>query len=478
MKSVVESLRISLLEKSRSVSGVPFGSSQTMFAERNRLMDWIWHITGLTPPPAKRVMAALRRFHEDGQISSTLQARHMCHGCLVLYDRRAPYLIENARAFPLLLDYVDRLQHRPWIFRRAFMGLMRAYFTYEPGFPDPQAGPLHNRETGWQNRKLLRQFLVERQSVIHVPDFHPDWVSAILEHPAVFSERPCLPYVGAALQDDFTAFNDLLERLKIGQSSWLARGLVYEQIDNIIEKPDVEFRRHIGRSISLFNRHKWSVNKGLVKIINRYAESENTEANARLRDFSVAQWKNPWLSDQARGWNPVRADARRMVTSWVKDHLVRQFFMLLAWGTPFDERRAEFWAQYSHRIDVLYFAVGSIVATSGLSDFIEMRKVMEGHLLGLTNTSSPGNNACIILIGNYAIVEFGPNYVPAYVFDSRAQLPFELRRGFDVSADQTGLRNTRSHAFVQKLSHMDAGGGKWEESFEAALLRLGISRNP
>ena len=474
--SIVESLRASLQEKNQSFAGISPGSSQAMVAGRNRLMDWILLVTGLTPPPAGRVMAALRRFHESRQIYSAMHARFLCHGCTVLYDRSAPYLIEDARAFPLLLDYVDRFQHRPWLFRRAFTGLMRAYFTYEPGVPDPGAGPFHNRETGWENRKKLRQFLVERQSVIHMPDFHPDWVSAILEHPEVFSEKPCLPYVSAALQDDFTAFNDVLERLQIGRTSWFARGLVYEQVDKIIEKPDAEFRRHISTSISLFNRNRWSVDKGLAKILNRYAENENTEANTRLRDFSVAQWRNPWLSDQAMGWKPVRTDARRMVTSWVKEHLVSQFFLLLARGTPFDQRRARFWSQYQDQIDALYFALGSSVKTSFSHDFIELRKVMEGHLLGLSNAGSPGNNACIFIIGSYVIVEFGENHNPAYVYDRRAQLPFELRRGFNVSADQSGLRNTRSHAFVRKLDHFDAESGSWEDAFEAALLRLGIAK--
>ena len=474
--SVVELLRISLEEKNRSFSGISPGSSQTMVAERNRLLGWISHITGLTPPPARRVLGALRLFHENRQIDSVMQARLLCHGCTVLYDRNAPYLIEDARSFPLLLDYVDRFHQRPWIFRRAFTGLMRAYFTYEPGTHDPEAGPFHNREVGWENRKKLRQFLVERQAAVHVPDFHPDWVSALLEHPEVFSEKPCLPYVSQALQDDFAAFNDVLERLEIGRSSWFARGLVYEQVDKIVEKPDVEFRRHIGTSISLFNRNRWSINKGLAKIINRYAESENTEPNTRLRDFSVAQWKNPWLSDQVKGWKPVRTEAKRMVTSWVKEHLVSQFFLLLARGTPFDERRARFWAQYQHRIEVLYFALGSSIKSNFSSEFIEIRKVMEGHLLGLSNAGSASSNACIFVIGNYVIVEFGENYVPAYVYDRRAQLPFELRRGFSVSADRTGLRNTRSHAFVRKLDHLDAEAGRWEESFEAALLQLGIAK--
>ncbi|MDR0933725.1 MAG: hypothetical protein LBM56_01365 [Burkholderiaceae bacterium] len=448
--------------------------SEAIQGERAGLDQWITLITGLEPPSAHRVLAALRSFHAEKRLSGIMQARHICHGCLVLYSPRAPCLMEDTRAFPMLLEYVDKLHHRPRLFRRCFQGLMGAYFAYEPGIPNPAAGQWHNREAGWQNRQQLRTFLQQRQSCINVPEFNPDWVNAIAEHPDIFSADPCHAYVGAALQNDFAAFNDICERLRIGKTSWLARGLVYGQVDEIIEKPDPEFRQHINLSINLLNRNRWSVDKGLAKIINRYADSEKRESNARLRDFSISQWKNPWLGDQARGWKPVNPDARQMVSVWIKQHLVRQFFRLLASGTPFDFRRAEFWAQYHHRIEALWFALGSHASGNASRDFIDIRRAMEGHLLGLENAGTADNNACIFIMRNYAIVEFGTNHIPAYVYDRRGQLPFELKRGFKVSGSE--LRNRRAAAFVQMMEHRDTDASPWEANFEAALRRLNIHK--
>ncbi|WAW10391.1 EH signature domain-containing protein [Oxalobacter vibrioformis] len=473
--ALINSLGTSLQKASHDAfTERPFADPEPIQAELIELDQWITLVTGLQPLPGNRILAALRQYRADRRFSSILHARHVCHGCLVLYDQRLPLLMEDAQAFPMLLQYVDRFHHRPRLFRRCFQGLMSAYFAYEPGIPNPSAGPYHNREVGWRNRQMLREFLQRRQSCIQAENFNPDWVNAIAEHPDIFSPNPSQAYVSAALQNDFTAFENVCERLNIGTSSWFARGLVYEQVDKIVEKPDTEFKQHINISINLLNRHRWSVDKGLAKIINRYAVSDETETNSRLRDFSVSQWKNPWLAEQAQGWKPVSTEARKMVSVWIKQHLVRQFFWILAQGTPFDVRRAEFWMQYHHRIDALYFALGSHASNNATRDFIEIRRAMEGHLLGLDRAGAPDNNACILMMGNHAIVEFGDNHTPAYIYDRRTQLPFELKRGFKVTGAE--LRNQRAAAFVQMLEHRDTRENRWEAIFEAALIRLNIRK--
>lgn len=466
-------LESALAEKGKqSLSCLPASDTTALETETTALGEWLETTTGLYPPPANRIRAALVRFHADKKISDAWQARHLCHGCLVLYSRRAPWLMEDARAFPLLLQYVDSLHNRPRLFRRCFQGLMLAYFTYEPGRPDPAAGPYHNRETGWKNRLLLRAFLQRRRHCIVAPDVNPDWVQTVMAHPDLFSPNPCQAYVHAALQQDFSAFNTLCSRLKISRASWFARGLVYEQVDAITRKPDDEFRRHLTNSIDLLSRHSWSAEKGLKKLINRYAASEQTEANASLRDFSISQWKNPWLAKEASGWQSVSEQARKMVSAWTKEHLIRQFFWILAEGTQYDVRRAAFWSRYFHRLEALYFALGSQASNNSSRDFIRLRQAMEGFLLGLEQAGRTDRNACIFMIGHYAIVEFGANHLPAYIYDRRAQLPFELRRGFRITGSE--LRNQRSAAFVQMLPHEDTNDTPWEAIFAETLEQLHI----
>ena len=466
-------LKTALAEKTQqALNSFPLADTTAIQTETTTLTEWLETATGLHTPPTHWIQAALIRFRADRKISDAWQARHLCHGCLVLYSRRAPWLMEDANAFPFLLQYVDNLHSRPRLFRRCFQGLMHAYFTYEPGRPNPEAGPYQNRETGWKNRLMLRTFLQRRRNNIITPGFNPDWVQAVAAHPDLFNPNPCQAYVHAALKQDLSAFNALCSRLKISRASWFARGLVYEQVDAITQKPDNEFRQHLTTSIDLLSKHSWSADKGLTKLINRYAASEQAETNASLRDFSISRWKNPWLAKEARGWQSVSEEARKMVSAWTKEHLIHQFFWILAEGTQYDTRRAAFWAQYFRQMESLYFALGSQAANNASRDFIRLRQAMEGFLLGLEQAGRTDKNACIFIIGHYAIVEFGANQLPAYIYDRRAQLPFELRRGFKITGAE--LKNQRAAAFVKMLPHEDTNDTPWETTFAETLKRLHI----
>ena len=130
--------------------------------------------------------------------------------------------------------------------------------------------------------------------------------------------------------------------------------------------------------------------------------------------------------------------------------------------------------QYFHRMETFYFALGSHASNNSSRDFIEIRRAMEGYLLEFDRSNTTDNNACIFLIGNYAIVEFGANNIPAYIYDRRGQLPFELKRGFKVTSSE--LRNSRAAAFVRFLHHQDSTNIQWESTFEVALQKLNIRK--
>lgn len=100
---------------------------------------------------------------------------------------------------------------------------------------------------------------------------------------------------------------------------------------------------------------------------------------------------------------------------------------------------------------------------------------MEGYLLEFDKSGASDNNACIFMIGNYAIIEFGSNHIPAYIYDRRAQLPFDIRSGFKVSGAE--LRNLKAAAFVRLLRHQDSNNQNWETEFEAALKQLNITKD-
>ena len=180
----------------------------------------------------------------------------------------------------------------------------------------------------------------------------------------------------------------------------------------------------------------------------------------------MSHWGNPWLSSNSARWSHVPEPARLMVADWLKLELIHDFFDRLAEDGSSDTRRLKFWQGYHKYIDDMYFALGPRAAGNRGGDFKELRRKMEGRLLILDPAGLPGNNAFIMSMGDYVVVEFGVKGNACFIF-RRSDLPFALSGR--VAGDGTALKHA-SH--VERLLHFDRGGRRWERIFEAGLARL------
>jgi hypothetical protein len=156
-----------------------------------------------------------------------------------------------------------------------------------------------------------------------------------------------------------------------------------------------------------------------------------------------------------------------MVADWLKLELLQQFFGLLAEDGANDKRRLRFWERYIESIDDMYFALGGYAGTNRSRDFVELRKKMSGRVLDLHAGGTARNNAFIMRMGNYVVVEFGVRGNACFIFEHR-YLPFDLNRPA-VAGDKTALKHD-SH--VERLRHVDSTAGYWEQQFERTLRRL------
>lgn len=91
---------------------------------------------------------------------------------------------------------------------------------------------------------------------------------------------------------------------------------------------------------------------------------------------------------------------------------------------------------------------------------------MGERLLNLQSAGPPTNNAFIMCIGNYVVVEFGLTGNACFIFRID-ELPFELSGC--VNGDSTGLK---SQSQVDRLLHIDASEGTWEQKFQRILAKL------
>src|SRR5207249_508168 len=170
-------------------------------------------------------------------------------------------------------------------------------------------------------------------------------------------------------------------------------------------------------------------------------------------------------SNSAR-WSHVPAPTRSMVADWLKLELIHNFFNLLAEDGSSDTRRLKFWQRYHKHIGDMYFALGRRASKSKSLDFLELRRKMEGRVLGLYAAGPPENNAFIMCMGDCVVVEFGIKGNACFIF-RRSQLPFALSG--QVAGDSTALKDAR---YVERLLHIDRFGQPWEKTFEATLARL------
>lgn len=457
---------IDILEKNlqrlnqTALANICSGDISPLQKEFSKLKKWIGDGAGSNALSEDRIIAALGTFYTNLKFDGLAQARLVCFGCTQTFGPKRNRLIEDRQRFMQLLDYVDKLHDRPRPFRKCYRGLLNAYFSYDPDSSD-------STPEGRQSWEGLREFLNNRKECTETPDFNPEWVTALFEHCNLLTKNPCQPYGLASLDGDRSAFNDIRDRLEISDDSWLIRHLVDAQVDAAIALPDTKFKPVIDRLLKLISEHELLADAALSKLINRYAECEIKDIHSGLRDFSVAHWKNPWLPSNAARWGSVRSNAKEMVASWLKLELIGQFFSLLAEDGSNDTRRVEFWKQYHNEIDDMYFALGPSAMHKNSRDFKEIRKAMEGRLLQLYAAGAPTNNAFIMMIGDYAVVEFGSTGNAAFIFNRREQLPFKLTG--DVAGDLSELKNHEAKSCVKRLVHRDTNEGKWEDTFRAIL---------
>ena len=158
-----------------------------------------------------------------------------------------------------------------------------------------------------------------------------------------------------------------------------------------------------------------------------------------------------------------------MVRGWLNREHIRLFFEVLSEDRQTDRRRVDFWTQYFDQIDMTYFALGSNARYSRSPDIRKLRETLGDLRLTLLRGGAAANNAFIMQMGQYVVVEFGVTGNACYVF-KQSRLPVELRG--EVAGDGTGLKD-RGRAEVW-LPHVDTAAGRWEDEFRRALEAIGI----
>ena len=410
-------------------------------------------------PPRDRMREAVNDFRQTGQFASLADARLACFGAVEHFLETQKPLIEEREAFPRLLNEVDRFSREPRAYRRCYRGLLHSYFSYDPG--------LNRDEEGARNWRRLQEYLGARVQNIHVDGMQPEWVSAIQDHRNLVSDNPVERYGADMLRGDNTAFEEARVKLEIDSDSWVLRQLVLAQVKASTNQTDPIFKQHLVPLLEILDEYPLQKDEGLALLLDRYVAMQSRPEHASLRDASIAAWGRPWMTINDVRWQRVRPEARSMVHGWLNLKLIQQFFDVLSEDHNTDQRRVRFWEKYHGQIEEIYFALGRSAKYSRSADVRQLKKNMGSHLLWLRGGGS-ANNAFIMRVGRYLIVEFGLSGNACFIFDAD-NLPFHLSG--ELAADSTALKHV-SHR--HRLLHVDRAYETWEDDFQQTLSNLGI----
>jgi len=458
-------LRMALQEAtSGSLRGLTFDTSQ-LDREAAKLRHWLGD-RGSARPPQDVIVAALRAFFQAQELQSHRQALLVCFGCLDAVLPAGARLIEDGDRFPKLLVGVEAYLPYPRAFRRCYRGLLNAYFGYEIETA---------RFAGKDNWGRLQTFLRDRMANTIASGQQPAWVDELQANLPLLGDDPGGFYGKVLLTGQSEEFERTRAALDIHESSWLIWRLILGQIEGATNDNDATFQRHLPGLLDLLAKHPLAANTGIAKLLIRYRACSTVTIHPGLRDFTVAQWGNPWLSLHGVKWSLVGNDERAMVAGWLKLVLIQQFFSLLAADGANDTRRLKFWERYHDSIHDMYFALGNLARFHRGTDFQDIRKKMAGRLLNLHSAGPPNNNAFIMCIGNFVVVEFGVKGNACFIF-SRDNLPFLLEG--EIAGNSTALKH---QSFVERLLHNDGNSGTWERKFQetlAGLMRVQPGHSP
>ena len=414
-------------------------------------------------PPEDQQLEVVRRFWDSQEVKSFRDAYVLSWSLSLPHRPQGACIIEDRGRLQRVLDGVDGWQGRPSAYRRCYQGLVKSYFTYDPLLESvaPTA-----RNNWW----LLREYLYERNPVIRDKHLNPEWVDTAIGNRKLFGVKPCEPYVDALLRGDSGVIDHLCEQLGINKASWFLRELVLAQVRGATLLGNTQFQELLPRLLSLLAANEVLRDRGMIVVLDRYAQLPGTPLHQGLRDHSVAWWGNPWLPSNETRWGGVRPVARAMVADWLKLEFIETFFTKLAEDGLGDPRRMNFWKRYVKSIDHIEFALGSTARNSRERDMVLLRKKMTGLVQALD--ASGTNNAFIMRMGPLVAVEFSGLGNAFYGYDARRSVPFDTTQLLRL--DVNG-RNSLKHKDqrILWLSHQDGihNWDKWEDMFAATLRK-------
>jgi hypothetical protein len=432
----------------------------------------------------RSIMTAMASFRRAGKVESFRDLKYVCLGMSAV-DGQGWCALADARIRNRVADLVEA---QPEMRRRirCFQALLSSFWSF----------PLNSKQASAESRAGwvdLRKWLsAERERILKSKEKKPPWFAALTKHIALLSEHPCEDFGAALLRGDSSGLREAMDSLAIPSDSWVLEEAVIAQMRAGCIMNDEPFKASLSNLINI-GSGSGGVELGeslrlrsVALLVSRYAKCRERPEHMALRDAAVGIVGNPWL--RRTNWDAWVVDARgkpddqsrEMVNGWLKRRLITDFFELLSVDGTGDSRRVDYWLRFEPAIEDMWFALGADAQDRRGEQFNDFRNRAKGRLLDLDGTTA-NNNAFVMRVGRYLLVEFGAKDNAMYVFewDLLSQPVLEiLNSGRARSAIHIGqLKDKVRMLDGKKHNHIDSVAQSWEQKFDAYLVPR-IGRRP
>jgi hypothetical protein len=413
-------------------------------------------------PTQDVLQESLQRFADTRQVANFTELKYVCYGVTVPLENRHWRVIDSEPLFNDLIGFVRQRESQPKQFRRCYQGLLSGYFGFDRHVESKGSGPGNwNSLRGFLGDSLRPMLKASTQR-----GTTPDWVRALDDHRNLLTEDACSRYAKGLLRDDPSELKTVCEALGVASNSWVWEETLMTYVRLVCEYKDLEFKRRLPNLLKLVDGQMemklpdMLASKAVAMAVARYSHCEDRVEHTALRDRCLRWIGNPWLQRAAWDAQVNHEPARKMVESWLKRRLIKDFFELLAHDGSADLRRLNYWLKWEPQITDMWFVLGTDARNNHSAPFLEVRKRMSGQDRFLSDNNHL-NNAFVMRIGQLLVIEFGVTDNACYVFAAA---------DFHTSLEQKtfSIHELKQKAQAKRLSHIS----QWEGKFDYELKRL------
>ncbi len=359
------------------------------------------------------IAASVWSFRRTGKIDSFRNLKYTCYGLTIRQGKDESTLLGDEKLYPALIDEVHGLAKEPRKFRKCYQGLLNSYLN----FPADES----STDTEKRNWEDLRNYLRKQLRLILAVEPVASWIHVLAAHENLLKPNPCKRYADGLREGKWDELEELAHGLAISSASWVWKEAVLAHVQAVAQiRADIVFRQELDLALHALEGKRVPLSDevrktGTASLLRRYTKCGDRPQHEALLDHALACFGKPWLNRTAWDAYVDDEDALRLIDSWIKTGLIQDFFQLLADDGVADLSRMRFWPQFVPVISDIWFAMGSYAHDSRDPKYLKLRQRIGRERVLKFASPTPTNNAFIMRMGPFYLIEFGQKGRAAYL---------------------------------------------------------------